>query len=366
MDQLEIDPDKYTGEDGWFEIDARNALIAVHGDYKVGQNNSIMLLESLDKLDSEAYKLNLRYFDEETKQHRIRKTRWVLEWDIPAKVCTGKIKIRLPDLVWKSIGHLPVAYTEIQLEQALKLKSYNQVRLYELLRSRLYAGFWECPLVELREHFQLEDKAYPKFSHFKKSILDVCHTAMEATDIDFTYTTVRKFKAVELIIFKIFAREPKAELKPMPSSAYSADLITDLSALGIQHLDKYEAEGIQEPHWRAAIASESEPAKIITTARTLAKLVAATKHKAESKHKVENSIEANRGWWNANYRALLLEPFWHGDRPLFMKNPPSSVEVESFCWVGLEAVNFGRSDFQEYILSKVKQFEDKLNERTRK
>jgi hypothetical protein len=100
-------------------------------------------------------------------------------------------------------------------------------------------------------------------------------------------------------------------------------------------------------------------------------MVAATTHKAETKIKVENSIEANRQWWNANYRALLLEPFWEAERPLCSKNRPSSVETGPYCqfgdpWGGAESVNFGRPDFQEYILSKVKQFREKLDERTRK
>jgi hypothetical protein len=326
-----------------------------------GDNETVTCANAIDRLQEK--KIKIKIGDHETSTRLVLKSK--------NYVGTGFFDVVLDDELKPYLLDLKSKFTQIYIREALQLVSVNAVRLYEILCSWEKTGSLITAPDKLREMLGVAGK-YKMFSQFKANCLHPIFEQINSrTDIEIIDMEERKESRAVVWLKINFKKKSKAvemppEPKPMPPSAYSADLITDLSALGTQHLDKYEAEGIQEPHWRAAIASESEPAKIITTARTLAKLVAATKHKAESKHKVENSIEANRGWWNANYRALLLEPFWHGDRPLFMKNPPSSVEVESFCWVGLEAVNFGRSDFQEYILSKVKQFEDKLNERTRK
>ena len=282
-----------------------------------------------------------------------------------------------------------VRYTSYLLKSAFNLNSKYSLRLYEIAKEK--RGLTHPPkfaVDHLRILLGVEEGEYSRYQNFKARCLTPAIIEVnENTDLHLAINEFRQARQVymiELIIEdnilppkpsklkelkKLEATKPSNQpdiFELMPPSDYSADLIADLDAKGILHLHKYEAEGILESHWRQALASETEPAKIITTARTLAKMVAATTTKAIESKKQTVSIEANRQWWNANYRALLLEPFWHGDRPLFMKNPPSSVEVESFCWVGLEAVNFGRPDFQEYILGKVKQFEDKLNERTRK
>ena len=82
-------------------------------------------------------------------------------------------------------------YFNYELWNALRLKSSNQIRMYEILKQYESLGRREIAIVELRELLGIAKKEYSGrtgWSDFKKKVLDSCQQALrENTDICFTY-----------------------------------------------------------------------------------------------------------------------------------------------------------------------------------
>ena len=97
-------------------------------------------------------------------------------------------------------------YVKYELWNALRLKSTNQLRMYELLKQYETAGNRILPLPALKELLGLEPIQYPVWQNFKTRILDSCQQALlDNTDICFTYEPIkvgRKFTGVKFFISK--------------------------------------------------------------------------------------------------------------------------------------------------------------------
>lgn len=79
-------------------------------------------------------------------------------------------------------------YFTYELWNVLRLKSVNQLRMYELLKQYEYAGTLEIKTLELREYLFLTPSQYPSLKDFKLYILNSCQKALaEKTDICYTY-----------------------------------------------------------------------------------------------------------------------------------------------------------------------------------
>lgn len=79
-------------------------------------------------------------------------------------------------------------YVTYELWNALRLKSSNQLLMYELLKQYEKFGKLEISVSELREYLSFVPGQYPKLERFKKYVLDSCQKALsENTDIKFTY-----------------------------------------------------------------------------------------------------------------------------------------------------------------------------------
>ena len=79
-------------------------------------------------------------------------------------------------------------YFTYELWNALRLKSANQIRMYELLKQYEYIGERVISIQELRELLGIDDKEYTRYNNFKVRIIDACQNALETyTDIKFTY-----------------------------------------------------------------------------------------------------------------------------------------------------------------------------------
>ena len=82
-------------------------------------------------------------------------------------------------------------YFKYELWNALRLKSPNQVRMYEILKQYEKIGKRELSVQDLRELLGIGKKEYSGrtgWSDFKKKVLDSCQQALkETTDICFTY-----------------------------------------------------------------------------------------------------------------------------------------------------------------------------------
>ena len=82
-------------------------------------------------------------------------------------------------------------YFKYELWNALRLKSSNQVRMYEILKQYERLGKRELTVMELRELLGIGKNEYSGrtgWSDFKKKVLDSCQQALkETTDICYTY-----------------------------------------------------------------------------------------------------------------------------------------------------------------------------------
>jgi plasmid replication initiation protein len=78
-------------------------------------------------------------------------------------------------------------YFTYELWNALRLKSSNQLRMYEILKQYEKIGFRVISLSELRALLGIGEREYARFGDFKNKVLDVCRRALEDnTDIKFT------------------------------------------------------------------------------------------------------------------------------------------------------------------------------------
>lgn len=95
-------------------------------------------------------------------------------------------------------------YFTYELWNALRLKSSNQLRLYELLKQYEHIGTRQILLTDLKAMLGLKADEYQRWDRFKSSVLDVCQQALkEYTDICFEYEPFKKGRAVVGVTFMI-------------------------------------------------------------------------------------------------------------------------------------------------------------------
>lgn len=79
-------------------------------------------------------------------------------------------------------------YFKYQLWNALRLRSPNQIRMYEVLKQYEKVGSRIISVDDLRELLGIGKGEYPRFGDFRVRVLDACQKALsEYTDIEFTY-----------------------------------------------------------------------------------------------------------------------------------------------------------------------------------
>jgi len=84
-------------------------------------------------------------------------------------------------------------YFTYELWNALRLRSKNQLRMYEILKQYEKVGERVLYINDLKELLGLKTTDYPRYDNFKRCVLDVCQTALaENTDIQFTYEPTGK------------------------------------------------------------------------------------------------------------------------------------------------------------------------------
>ena len=98
------------------------------------------------------------------------------------------IEIDASDDALPLLFNLKNNYFTYELWNALRLKSANQLRMYELLKQHEFQGKFEISVKELREYLYIPDNAYTRLLDFRHRILDSCQKALEEnTNIRYTY-----------------------------------------------------------------------------------------------------------------------------------------------------------------------------------
>ena len=84
-------------------------------------------------------------------------------------------------------------YFTYQLWNTLRLRSVNQLRMYELLKQYEQLGERVIEIAQIRKWLGIEPNEYPRWDRFKDRVIDSCQRALaENTDIKFTYEPIRK------------------------------------------------------------------------------------------------------------------------------------------------------------------------------
>lgn len=98
------------------------------------------------------------------------------------------IEIDAHDRALPIMFNLKGRYFRYELWNTLRLKSKNQLRMYEVLKQYEKVGYRIIKISELKEQLGIGENEYPRFSNFKTRVLDSCQQALsESTDISFTY-----------------------------------------------------------------------------------------------------------------------------------------------------------------------------------
>ncbi len=97
-------------------------------------------------------------------------------------------------------------FLKYQLWNCLRLKSVNQVRMYEILKQYQTAKTRTLSIVDLKDMLGIKKTEYSVWQDFKSKVLEVCKKALkENTDIFFEYEPIkkgRKFVEIKFLIYK--------------------------------------------------------------------------------------------------------------------------------------------------------------------
>jgi len=84
-------------------------------------------------------------------------------------------------------------YFTYELWNALRLKSTNQLRMYEILKQYEYAGERVVSIKHLKELLGIDAKDYPRYGDFRTNVLEVCQKALdEYTDLKYVFEPTGK------------------------------------------------------------------------------------------------------------------------------------------------------------------------------
>lgn len=99
-------------------------------------------------------------------------------------------------------------FLRYKLYNTIYLKSYNQQRIYELLKQYQKLGVRVIDLKDLREFLSIGEKEYPVWYDFSSKVLKVSQKALkESTDICFDYEPIKKGKKVVQVKFLIYKND---------------------------------------------------------------------------------------------------------------------------------------------------------------
>jgi plasmid replication initiation protein len=157
-------------------------------------------------------------------------------------------------------------YFTYQLWNALRLKSANQLRMYEILKQYEKVGEREIGVQELRELIGIEKDEYPRWDNFKTWVLDVCQKALlENTDIKFTYVPIKKGKGGKVVAVK-FKIEKNADYVDQLTLDEFIDLQPEVDTIFDTDYRVIENESEHEPEDEQSIRFKDDSLELLADA----------------------------------------------------------------------------------------------------
>ena len=154
----------------------------------------------------------------------IRQPNFILQvcWLSSVKYLTGEGTVELefsPELK-PYLLELKSHFTQYQLENVMKLKSFYSMRLYELLKQ--YESFNErtFEIIELRKLLGISEDKYKKYNNFKKKVLLVATNEItQKTEFVVSFEEIKKNRKFTKIKF-VFHREKKIKTIDFSEKTY--------------------------------------------------------------------------------------------------------------------------------------------------
>lgn len=121
------------------------------------------------------------------------------------------IQLRFDPALKPYLLELKKNFTIYGLQQALRLKSYYSLRIFELLKQFASTGYRLMTIEELRFALGIKDE-YSKYADFKKRVILKAKKELESTDMKFEFREIKSGKKVTAIEFK-FAKNTEQRLE---------------------------------------------------------------------------------------------------------------------------------------------------------
>lgn len=116
-----------------------------------------------------------------------------------------------PKLKEAFFGLAEKGYVEYTLDYSLRLKSKYSLKLYPLLKDKLYRREWTVELKDLRELMGATNKNNESFREFNKVLQKCKEDINDVTDIEFTYEKITRGRLTRAIKFDIKKRVAEQE-----------------------------------------------------------------------------------------------------------------------------------------------------------
>ena len=125
------------------------------------------------------------------------------------------LKIKISKNILPYFILLKKKFTEFQLSMALHMRSKYSKRLYEMLSQYKEVGYWEVPVLELKERLSLIDRngkeIYSQWSAFKAQVLDTARREInEYTELQVSYQAKKGSRKYTHLKFKILKKKRTA------------------------------------------------------------------------------------------------------------------------------------------------------------
>ena len=118
------------------------------------------------------------------------------------------VKIRCSEEVAPYMFEMKRNYFTYELWNALKLKSVNQIRMYEVLKQYEKIGERTVEVENLKYMLGISQNQYSRYQDFRIKVLEPCQKALEEhTDIKYTFEPIRKGRKIHALKFIITKNE---------------------------------------------------------------------------------------------------------------------------------------------------------------
>jgi plasmid replication initiation protein len=138
-----------------------------------------------------------------------------VNWLASAEYFHGYVEIEISKKLKPYLLNLSRLFTQFQLKNTIKLKSFYSIRIYELLKQYENIGERTLSVVKLRVMLGIEPDNYANYANFKQKVLLVAQKELtKKSDITFDIFEKKEKRKVEQIKFVIKHNNP--EDKPTP------------------------------------------------------------------------------------------------------------------------------------------------------